>query len=262
MPDGPVWLTGVLAGVLAALAGAAIGSFIGTALVRLPADRSILKGRSACDACGVGIGARDLVPLWSWLALRGRCRACGAGIGAWQPGCEVAGAVIGAAAVVFAPQGLALPAMLLGWQLLLLGVIDARHLWLPRSLVAVLAASGLAFVMLHSWQAASLLPLTNALAGGALGFAMLWGVARGYQLVRGRDGMGDGDPPLLGAVGIWVGPMGMIGSVIGASILGLAAALVMLLARRPVAADTALPLGTLLAVAGWVIFLATGWGWP
>jgi len=254
MPDGLVWLTGLLA----AVAGAAIGSFIGTALERLPENRSILAGRSACDACGAGIDARDLVPLWSWLALRGRCRVCGAAIGVWQPGCEVAGAVIGAASVWLAPAGFDLPAMLLGWQLLLLGVIDARHLWLPRPLVAMLAASGLAFVTLQSWQEVSWLPIATGLAGGALGFAMLWGVARGYRLLRGRDGMGDGDPPLLGAIGLWVGPMGMIGSVIAASILGLVAALVMLLARRPVAADTALPLGTLLAAAGWVIFLVSG----
>jgi leader peptidase (prepilin peptidase)/N-methyltransferase len=237
-----------------------VGSFIGTVLVRLPADRSILTGRSACDACGFGIGVRDLVPLWSWLALHGRCRACGAAIGVWQPGCELAGALIGAAAVLFAPEGLAVPAMLLGWQLLLLGVIDARHLWLPRSLVAVLAVSGAGFALLRAWQDANLLPLSYALAGGALGFGMLWAVALGYRTVRGREGMGGGDPPLLGAVGLWLGPMGVIGTVIGASLFGLAAALVMLLLRRPVAAETALPLGTLMAAAGWVIFLVGGWG--
>ena len=256
MPEGPVWLTGLLAMVV----GAAVGSFIGTALVRLPEDRSILSGRSSCDACDARISARDLVPLWSWLALRGRCRACGAAIGVWQPGCEVAGALIGGAAVLFAPEGLALPAMLLGWQLLLLGVIDARHLWLPRPLVAVLAVSGAGFALLRACQDANLLPLSYALAGGALGFGMLWAVARGYRMVRGREGMGGGDPPLLGAVGLWLGPMGVIGTVIGASVIGLAAALVMLLLRRPVAADTALPLGTLMAAAAWVIFLVAGWG--
>ena len=47
---------------------------------------------------------------------------------------------------------------------------------------------------------------------------------------------------------------------LGTSLLGLVAALAMLLARRPVAADTALPLGTLLAAAGWTIFLVSGWG--
>ena len=60
-------------------------------------------------------------------------------------------------------------------------------------------------------------------------------LARGWL-----DGMGGGDPPLLGAIGLWLGPMGVIGTVIGASLIGLAAALLMLLARKPVAADTAL----------------------
>jgi leader peptidase (prepilin peptidase)/N-methyltransferase len=71
--------------------------------------------------------------------------------------------------------------------------------------------------------------------------------------------MGEGDPPLLGAIGLWIGPMGVIGAVIGASLLGMVAALAMLLARKPVAADTALPLGTLLAAAAWTIFHVTGW---
>lgn len=256
MPDAPVWVITVFA----MLAGAAIGSFIGTALVRLPDERSVLTGRSACDACGARIGVGDLVPLVSWLVLRGKCRTCGTPIGWWQIGCELGGALIGGAAVLLAPEGLALAAMVLGWQLLLLGAIDARHLWLPRPLVVVLAVSGAGFVALQAWQAASLLPVWTSLAGGVLGFAMLWGVARGYRVLRGREGMGEGDPPLLGAIGVWIGPMGVIGAVIGASLIGLVAALVMLLARKPVAGDTTLPLGTLLALAAWTIFLVTGWG--
>jgi leader peptidase (prepilin peptidase)/N-methyltransferase len=131
---------------------------------------------------------------------------------------------------------------------------------LPRGLTALLAASGAAMLAWQSWQADSLIPLWTGLGGGALGFAMLWGVARGYRLLRGRDGMGGGDPPLLGAMGLWIGPMGVIGSVIGASLIGLVAALLMLLARRPVANDTALPLGSLMAAAGWAIFLVNGFG--
>ena len=42
---------------------------------------------------------------------------------------------------------------------------------------------------------------------------MLWSVARGYRMLRGRDGMGGGDPPLLGAIGLWIGPMGATGAV-------------------------------------------------
>jgi leader peptidase (prepilin peptidase) / N-methyltransferase len=244
--------------VIAALAGAAVGSFIGTGLIRLPEGRSVLTGRSACDVCDVAIPLRDLVPAISFVILKGRCRACRAAIGTWQWGCELGGAAIGVASVMLAPAGLGLPAMLLGWQLLLLGVIDARHLWLPRRLVGVLAASGLAFVLWRALQQASLEPLWSGLAGGALGYALLWATARGYRIVRGRDGMGGGDPPLLGAIGLWLGPMGVIAAVLGGSLIGLAAALVMLLARRPLAADTMLPLGSLLAAAGWVIFVVAG----
>lgn len=256
MPDATAWVMALAA----MLAGAAIGSFIGTALVRLPEGRSVLAGRSACDACAVPIAARDLIPLVSWLMLRGQCRQCGAPIGVWQPVAEITGAVIGGASVLLPPEGLALPAMLFGWQLLLLGLVDAQHLWLPRPLTALLAASGAGLAAWHGWQEASLAPVVTAAAGGALGFVMLWGVARGYRMLRGREGMGGGDPPLLGAIGLWLGPMGAIGTVIGASLLGLAAALVMLLARRPVAADTALPLGTLMAAAGWAVFLVAGSG--
>jgi leader peptidase (prepilin peptidase)/N-methyltransferase len=256
MPEVPP----VLMALVAVLAGAAIGSFIGAALVRLPEGRSVLAGRSACDACAAPIAAKDLVPLASWLILRGKCRSCGAAIGVWQPFAEIAGGVIGAASVLAAPPGLAIPAMLLGWQLLLLALIDARHLWLPRPLTGLLAATGAGFALWRGWEEASLTPLVTAAVGGAIGFGMLWSVARGYRLLRGRDGMGGGDPPLLGAIGLWVGPMGAIGTVIGASLIGLIAALVMLLARRPVAADTALPLGTLMAAAGWTIFLVGGWG--
>ena len=256
MPDIPP----LLLALFAMLGGACVGSFVGMALMRLPEGRSILTGRSACDSCGRQIGAGDLVPVLSWILLRGCCRVCGAPIGWWQVGCEIAGAAIGGAAVLVAPAGIALPAMLLGWQLLLLAVIDARHLWLPRPLVLALAISGGGFATWRGWQADSLAPIWTALAGGALGFAMLWVVARGYRLLRGRDGMGGGDPPLLGAIGLWVGPMGAIGAVIGASLAGMIAALVMLLARRPVAGDTALPLGTLLAAAAWVIFMTGGLG--
>lgn len=241
----------------AGLTGAAIGSFVGAALVRLPEERSLVAGRSACGACGAAIRPLDLIPLLSWLALRGRCRDCGARIGLWQPACELGGAAIGVLAVLAAPPGLALPAMVLGWQLLLLALLDVRHLWLPRRLSALLALSGAGFALFLSWQAASLTPAITAAVGGALGFGLLWSVSRAYRLMRGREGMGGGDPPLMGAIGLWVGPVGVICTVLGGSLIGLAVALAMLAARRDVAGDTMLPLGTLLAVAAWPVFV---WG--
>lgn len=259
MPDPATFplLSGLLA-ALAALIGAAVGSFVGTALIRLPEDRSIVTGPSACDGCGRRLPVIELVPVLAWLALRGRCRRCGAQIGGWQIGCELGGAAIGVAAVLLLPRAeLAMAAMVLGWQLLLLGLLDLRHLWLPQRLTATLALSGAGWCGWQAWQAADPAPLIAGAVGGALGFALLWSVARAFRALRGQDGMGGGDPPLLGAIGLWVGLEGVIRVVACGSLGGLVIALILHLAGRGIARDTPLPLGTMLAAAAWPVFV---WG--
>ncbi|OYW48970.1 MAG: hypothetical protein B7Y36_13650 [Novosphingobium sp. 28-62-57] len=259
----PAMIMGLPTSVLvtgAAVLGAVIGSFLGAVLSRMPEGRSVVRGRSACDGCGKALTVIELVPVLSWAAQRGKCRTCGAPIGGWQLACELGGVGIGVVSMLLAREGYALAAMLLGWQLLLLALLDLRHLWLPRMLVGWLAASGLlvAFAAARVTDDASVLGFS--LTGAALGFLMLWLIARFYLKARGREGMGSGDPPLLGAIGLWVGPLGVVEVMLGASILGIIAAIVMLVSKRKVDAETALPLGTCLAATAWPMFLLQGLG--
>ncbi|MGZ9114258.1 MAG: prepilin peptidase, partial [Brevundimonas sp.] len=93
---------------------------------------------------------------------------------------------------------------LLGWQLLLIAIVDAEHQWLPDRLTLPLLATGLA--------AAVSLPvptLRDSLVGAAAGFASLWVLSWGYRRLRGREGLGGGDPYLLAAIGAWVGWIGL-----------------------------------------------------
>lgn len=244
------------AGVL----GAVVGSFLGAVLVRLPAGRSVVRGRSACDGCGKALTVVELVPVLSWAIQRGKCRDCGASIGTAQMVCEVGGALIGIGSMLWAHDALALAAMLLGWQLLLLALLDLRHLWLPRVLVGWLAISGAVVVSARAIAVGTLDPVLVALSGGALGYLLFWLIARFYLKARGREGMGSGDPPLMGAIGIWLGPLGVVEVMLGASIVGILAAIVMLVSKRNIAADTALPLGTCLAATAWPMFLLQGLG--
>ena len=62
------------------VAGLAVGSFLDACAGRLAAGRSLLAARSRCDACATALGPLDLVPVLSYLALRGRCRYCAAPI--------------------------------------------------------------------------------------------------------------------------------------------------------------------------------------
>ncbi|HXS15496.1 MAG TPA: prepilin peptidase, partial [Candidatus Saccharimonadales bacterium] len=56
--------------------GICLGSFLGVVIDRVPQKKTILYGRSVCDFCGHTLSAVDLVPVFSFLFLRGKCRYC------------------------------------------------------------------------------------------------------------------------------------------------------------------------------------------
>ena len=74
--------------------GLGVGSFMTVAVYRLPRGESVIRPRSRCPACGAEIGARDNVPVLSWLLLRGRCRRCGERISVEYPLLELTTAVL------------------------------------------------------------------------------------------------------------------------------------------------------------------------
>lgn len=76
----------VLVSISVWLLGLCIGSFLNVVVYRLPRGLSVASPRrSFCPACGRTIAAKDNVPVWSWLRLRGRCRDCGAAISTQYP---------------------------------------------------------------------------------------------------------------------------------------------------------------------------------
>lgn len=66
--------------LFAGVFGLIIGSFLNVCIYRIPEGRTIVKGHSMCMSCGHVLGAPDLVPLFSWLFLKGKCRYCGSPI--------------------------------------------------------------------------------------------------------------------------------------------------------------------------------------
>jgi leader peptidase (prepilin peptidase)/N-methyltransferase len=227
-----------------ALLGAIIGSFLGALVLRWPRGASVVRGRSCCDACGAQIAARDLIPILSFLLRRGRCRACGGAIERTHFWIELTAALIGGVAFALFPPIQAAAFVLLGWLLLPLAWIDARHHWLPDPLVGALALAGLLLGELVS--GADLLDrLIGAVAGG-LSLAL---IAEIYRRARGRDGLGGGDPKLFAALGCWLGWALLPPLLLVASALGLVWAGVEAARGRLLSATTRLPLGTLLALA-------------
>lgn len=243
--DLPRWGWGLLGGTL----GLLIGSFLATVALRWPIGGSALSGRSRCDSCGRALAPVELVPLLSFLLLRGRCRDCRAPIDRRHPAIELLAAMIGAGAFLIAPGIGGAAGALFGWLLLLLALLDADLRILPDHLTGPLALLGLGAGALDLAP-----PLADRLLGLALGYASFQALRLGYRRLRGREGMGGGDPKLFGAVGAWLGwqPLPLV--ALAAAMLGLLVALVQAGRFGRPALAARYPLGTFLAAAGILVW--------
>lgn len=232
--------------------GPFVGSFIGLISLRLPAERPWALSRSACDGCGRTLGLVDLVPMLSYLALRGRCRTCRATIPPRYPLLEAACLGIAGWSALSQTGAMIPVTALLGWMLLLIAVIDAEHLWLPDRLTLPLGLTG-AVLTVGLGLADPWVPVL----GAAVGYGALTAIAWTYRRIRGHDGLGGGDPRLLGAIGAWVGWQGLPSVLVWTCVAGLSVAAAQLVVRRSLARDQQLPFGTFLAVGAWLTWL---WG--
>lgn len=248
MPDW-VWPLGL------GLLGAIVGSFLATLVIRWPQERSVVGGRSACDACGRTLRAWDLVPLISALASRGRCRTCRAAIDPrhWQ--IELGCAVLGVISGIAVPGAVGVAGAVFGWLLLTLAALDVAEFWLPDRLTGTLAVAGLAASAIASpaWF--------DRVIGGVVGFASLWLIAFAYRRLRGREGLGGGDPKLFGAIGLWVGWAMLPFVLLLACVVGLGAVLAARVGGQKVGASDWVPFGALMAIAAypvWLVMIAFG----
>ena len=238
-----------------------LGSFIGVLIRRLPAGRPVVLARSACEACGRPLAPAELVPLASWLALRGRCRTCRAPISRFHPAVELAALAVAAWAVATEWGAADLAALvwidcLLGWTLLALAWIDWDHMRLPDALTLPLLLAGLAVTVLRTPE-----DMTAHAAGAAAGYTAFRLIAWIYRRLRGREGLGQGDAKLMAAAGAWLGLAALAWVALVAALLTIGFTL-LAAARRPavaggrrLSANTAVPFGPGLALAIWLLWL-------
>jgi leader peptidase (prepilin peptidase)/N-methyltransferase len=235
---------------LPVIAAPFVGSFLGVLILRLPVGAPVVFARSACTACGQVLGARDLVPLASWLAGRGRCRHCKGVLSGFYPAIELAALVVALCSVALLSGWLVWASCALGWALLVLAWIDWRYFLLPDPLTLPLIPAGLAV----AW-AVDPARLPDHLIGACAGFAAFVAIGWLYARLRGRIGLGLGDAKLLAAAGAWISWEGLPGVVLIAALAALAVTLLGALSGRTPSATTRVPFGSYLALGIWLTWL-------
>lgn len=220
------------------------GSFLNVVAYRLIENKSLL-GRSQCPSCHHTLPWYYLIPLGSWIWLRGHCGFCKQPISWLYPAIELLTAIAGTALFLTYDTATFFTYFLFTSVLIVTVRTDIEHLLIARIMSLGLIPAALAFQLL------GMLPITlfESIMGIAVGYGSLWTIKTIFWQLRKQEGIGDGDLELLAEIGSFVGPIGvlltlLLGSVTGSILGGL------FLAVRPQALDQLkLPFGALMALA-------------
>lgn len=224
--------------------GAVIGSFFNAVLWRY-GRRSLRERHSRCPKCRHYLYARDLVPLASYLFLRGRCRYCKRPIGFRYFVIELVCAL--APLPLLALYGVTwsfLALSVLTFLFILLFVFDFTRMILPDAVTLPAFLPALAASLLLGR------PVSSILIGGILGAAFF---AVQYALSRGRW-VGDGDIRLGAVMGVALGWKLLVFALFVSYMAGALIAVVLLLRSRATL-KSAIPFGTLLTAATYATLL-------
>jgi leader peptidase (prepilin peptidase) / N-methyltransferase len=240
--------------VLMAVAGLVIGSFLTVVVDRVPRGESVLTPPSRCGSCGFRLGPPDLIPVVSWVALRGRCRRCRAPIGIEPIVIELSTAGIFVLFALVFGDTAPLPAYcILGAVLVAQTWIDLHTQRLPRGIThAGMVLGGIALtitaIVIDEPERIWMMAL-----GAAIALVTMWLI---FWVSRG--GMGEGDvrlAPLLGMYLGWLNPglvvPGLFFGFLAGAVVGVA-----MMATDRAGRRTALPFGPFMALGTVVAILA------
>lgn len=235
--------------VIVFILGACIGSFLNVCIYRLPLGQSVVYNPSHCPGCGHRLKALDLVPLLSYMLLKGRCRYCSVIIPARYPLVELTAAVFFGAAYQF-----------WGWQwqtvsmwvffavLLAAALIDYQHQIIPDELIITGLVLGLPLVHLSG---------SGKVIDGLIGF-LVAGVLFLIIALVSKGGMGGGDIKLSALMGLFLGwPDILVALFISFLVGGLAGIMLMALGQK--GRKDAVPFGPYLALGGMLAAFGADW---
>lgn len=231
------------------LFGTIIGSFLNVVAIRVLKGESISYPPSHCVNCNYRLKAYDLIPVLSFLWLRGKCRSCRQPISYRYPLGELStGLLFAVAFLTIGYQAELVAALFFISILIIITQTDLQSMLIPNSIVIAGLIGGILIrLWIHPY------PLWNHL--GAMfvgsGILLLLGVVMGKLLQR--EAMGGGDIKLYAFIGLMIGiPMTLL-SLFLASVLGL----LIMLPRRKHNAGGTIPFGPFIAGGALIAYL---WG--
>ncbi|MEN0587686.1 prepilin peptidase [Kurthia gibsonii] len=226
--------------IVFALIGLVCGSFFNVVGMRWPKGESIVRPGSHCESCQTPLTARDLVPVFSYLFLRGKCRTCGATYGPFHVIIEALTSILFAYA--YAQLGFSKELVVALLLISLLAIITVSDLLYTIIQDRVLLIFGTLIAIMRIIS--PLQPWWDAILGAAFGFSLLLLLS-----ILSKGGMGGGDIKLYFVLGLVLGLKLTFLSLFFAALIGL---IVSIILRRGF--GKTIPFGPSIAVATFIVY--------
>lgn len=226
-----------------AAVGLIFGSFTNVIIARIPHGESVVTPSSHCPRCGHRLGVLDLVPVLSWLFLKGKCRYCQEAISIRYPAVELLTAALFMG--VFLRWGIS-AYTLAGWALTVI-LVSSAFIDLDEGIIPdVITIPGVVLGLVVSFVTIGFFPaLWGALAFGGVLFLVA---------VISKGGMGGGDIKLAAVIGAFTGLPGAAVTLLLSSFMGAVFGITLMLMGRA-GRKTPVKFGPFLAVAAYTAYL-------
>lgn len=233
-------------GIVVFILGLIIGSFLNVCICRIPEKQSIALPASHCMACGQPLRKRDLVPVISYIALKGKCRYCGEKISLQYPMIELLNGLF----YVFVYNQYGLTVLFFAFAiltsiLLVLSVIDYYFQIIPDRVVLFGIVISMLFHLAFSYPYSILDGSLGFLTGGGIFFLIAW-VTKGA--------MGGGDIKLMAMLGLWIGVKNILMISVLSFFIGAVVSIALMILKRKGRKDM-IPFGPFIAAAAMLVIL-------
>lgn len=226
--------------------GLIIGSFLHVCVVRLPKGKSVVYPPSACPDCRINLRPLDLMPLLSFLLLKGKCRYCSNPINLRYPIIELLTGFLFATTTYKLDYSIVtIQALLLISALIVISFIDLDHYIIPDKMLIFLLITWIAFL---PFTAVDYLNSFAGLAAAGGLFLMITLVSKG--------GLGMGDSKLAAVLGLYLGwPNALLAMFLACFLAGIVGIFLILLKIK--SPKDIIPFAPFMALAAFITLL---WG--
>lgn len=216
--------------LLVFIIGSIIGSFLNVCIYRIPTNESIVYPASHCTSCKKSLKFYDLIPMVSYVFLRGRCSYCKEKISLIYPFTEVVTAVI--FVVLYKCYGFTymfLKSAILVSFLIVIGMIDYNTTDIYNEISRIGMATGVFWIIFSYFQGEDIL---NYILGGLLGWSVIAIFIIVPKMIIKKDGMGWGDADICLMCGLYLGCQQIIRVITIAAVLGAIVSIILIYIRR------------------------------